>query len=234
MRDPTLLSARAADAGLDAAVSEPLAALLDLAGGPDVLQAAKSRLAGTPAAEGVQSLEGLVQWAHESALAPRIFVDLADVRHLAYYTGALFQILAEGPGEPVVSGGRYDGLLARFGVPRPAAGFAVDLDNLAWAVAAPAAPLPTRVLLHGGDPALLQSIARGVRASGVPAVCCAQDGEAYARRWGFSHVADLSAGKLVDLCGDEPHAIVGTAASEVTEQIVAVLGSGARNTGDEP
>ena len=36
-----------------------------------------------------------------------------------------------GPGEPFGSGGRYDDLLSRFDTPMPAAGFGLDLDNLA-------------------------------------------------------------------------------------------------------
>lgn len=233
LRDPALLSARAQAAKIAAPVRDGLLALLDLAGGPQVLAAARARLAQTPAAEGVEVLEGLVQWAEGSGLAPRVFVDLADVRHLAYYTGALFQILAEGPGEPVVSGGRYDGLLERFGVPRPAAGFAVDLDNLAWAVGAPAADVPARVLLHGGEATLSQEIARGVRGQGVPVAICETDGDAYARSWGFSHRADLSAGTLIDLRGGGQSALGGSGASEVTDQIVAALRPRAQSSGGE-
>ena len=50
---------------------------------------------------------------------------LGEVRGFAYYTGAIFHLLAEGPGEPIGSGGRYDDL-GWFGAPMPAAGFALD------------------------------------------------------------------------------------------------------------
>jgi ATP phosphoribosyltransferase regulatory subunit len=46
----------------------------------------------------------------------------------------IFSIYADGPGEPIGGGGRYDGLLARFGSPMPAVGFGVDLDALEWAL----------------------------------------------------------------------------------------------------
>jgi ATP phosphoribosyltransferase regulatory subunit len=55
-------------------------------------------------------------------------VDLGEVRGLGYYTGITFAGYAAGAGSAVASGGRYDGLLARFGRPGPAIGFAVDLE----------------------------------------------------------------------------------------------------------
>lgn len=55
-------------------------------------------------------------------------VDLGEVRGLGYYTGVTFVGHAAGAGSAVASGGRYDELLARFGRPGPAIGFAVDLE----------------------------------------------------------------------------------------------------------
>ena len=55
-------------------------------------------------------------------------VDLGEGRGLGYYTGITFAGYAPGAGSAVAAGGRYDGLLARFGRPGPAIGFAVDLE----------------------------------------------------------------------------------------------------------
>jgi ATP phosphoribosyltransferase regulatory subunit len=55
-------------------------------------------------------------------------VDLGEARGLGYYTGITFAGHAPGAGSAVAAGGRYDGLLARFGRPGPAIGFAVDLE----------------------------------------------------------------------------------------------------------
>jgi ATP phosphoribosyltransferase regulatory subunit len=55
-------------------------------------------------------------------------VDLGEVGGLGYYTGITFAGYAPGAGSAVASGGRYDGLLARFGRPGPAIGFGVDLE----------------------------------------------------------------------------------------------------------
>ena len=49
------------------------------------------------------------------------------MRGLDYYTGLVFRIYAPGLGFEVGGGGRYDGLLARFGRPLPAVGFMLGL-----------------------------------------------------------------------------------------------------------
>jgi len=130
-------------------------------------------------------------------------VDLGEVRGFAYYTGALFHLLAEGPGEPFGSGGRYDDLLARFDTPMPAAGFGLDLDNLSWSlrVAGKEEGLDTRVLVgvSQAPPALCAAL----RALGVGCVAVSPgEAEVYARAWSFSHLlreGPLGKFELVDL-----------------------------------
>jgi ATP phosphoribosyltransferase regulatory subunit len=105
----------------------------------------------------------------------------------------MFQILADGPGEPVGSGGRYDGLLARFGLPRPAAGFAVDLDHLGWALQKTGAldQEPARLLVTGaGD---LNALLEALRRQGVSSAPAPSSSEAsgYARAWRYSHLLEL-------------------------------------------
>jgi ATP phosphoribosyltransferase regulatory subunit len=57
-----------------------------------------------------------------------VAVDLGETRGLGYYTGITFAGYAAGAGSWIAQGGRYDALLARFGRPGPAIGFAVDLE----------------------------------------------------------------------------------------------------------
>jgi len=63
-------------------------------------------------------------------LGAELEVDLGEVRGLGYYTGVVFNLYAAGAPRPVGGGGRYDTLLGRFGDPRPAVGFSLDLDAL--------------------------------------------------------------------------------------------------------
>ena len=60
----------------------------------------------------------------------RVIFDLGLVRDLSYYTGAVFEVYDPALGQPVGGGGRYDDLLARFGRPLPAVGFALTVDSL--------------------------------------------------------------------------------------------------------
>ncbi len=59
-----------------------------------------------------------------------ITFDLGKVPHLEYYTGIIFEGYAQGISSAVLSGGRYDHLLAKLGRDLPAIGFGVKLDVL--------------------------------------------------------------------------------------------------------
>ena len=197
LKDGSVLSARAEAAGLDAPTVAALAELPTLHGTARIWPRAERLLAGTPAEAPALELRKMHEAVLEAAIAPRVVVDLGETWNFAYYTGIMFQLLAEGPGQPVGSGGRYDGLFERFGVPRAAAGFAVDLDNLAWALSS-AGQIETpeaRVLVAlgaggAGQSELLSALrAEQVRCAAAPA----GDATAYARAWRYSHVVELSA-----------------------------------------
>jgi ATP phosphoribosyltransferase regulatory subunit len=182
------------DAELESFKSVPhvdrLRALTRLHGAREAVAEGEKLLAGTAAESAVARLAEVFDKASARGLGPQLTADLGEVRGFAYYTGPIFHLYAPGPGEAIGSGGRYDELLARFGAPMPAVGFAVDLDLLAWALKKAEithAPAPRIVLVGGeGDPRL------GVmRAGGV--ACCAHAREGaldYARAWGFTHVLD--------------------------------------------
>src|SRR2546430_8321506 len=57
-----------------------------------------------------------------------VVLDLGAIRDFDYYTGVIFEGYGPDLGRPVTQGGRYDGLLARFGREAPATGFVVQLD----------------------------------------------------------------------------------------------------------
>ncbi len=79
------------------------------------------------AAQPLAELEAALRLAARRGVR-EVEVDLGEGRGLGYYTGITFAGYAAGAGSAVASGGRYDGLLARFGRPGPAIGFAVDLE----------------------------------------------------------------------------------------------------------
>jgi ATP phosphoribosyltransferase regulatory subunit len=64
------------------------------------------------------------------AVGERVIFDLGLIRSLGYYTGAVFEVYDPALGAPLGGGGRYDDLLAWFGRPLPAVGFALNVERL--------------------------------------------------------------------------------------------------------
>ena len=108
-----------------------LRALVNLHGGPEVLQQARICLASVPEAlvalDEVEQVIQSVQAVHPSV---SVYVDLAELRGFQYHTGLVFAAYLEGVGTAVATGGRYDNVGAVFGRSRPATGFAFDLKAL--------------------------------------------------------------------------------------------------------
>ena len=199
LRDEREAVARAGRAGLAGPALRALGSLPELHGGPDLWERAERLLAGTRAITAVRELRQLVDAAEARALAPRFIVDLAESRDFAYYTGAVFHVHARGPGQPIGAGGRYDGLFERFGSPKAAAGFALRLDDLRWALEAAGVlrGQPPRVLVDGR----LESLLLALRRQGVAsAVTPASDVAEYAQAWRFTHAVEVgtSGAELLD------------------------------------
>jgi len=116
-------------------VRRALSPLPFLFGDAAVIDEAKKVLQGDVASRLLASLEGVVRALARTGLTD-VAVDLGDLRDFEYYSGVTFQALARGPGDAVASGGRYDGLCARYGRDLPAIGFAIDVENLEAALGA--------------------------------------------------------------------------------------------------
>lgn len=76
----------------------------------------------------VENLQLLYEQLSALGHGDRITFDLGKLPHLNYYSGILFEGFVEGIGTSVLSGGRYDSLLEKFGEALPAIGFSVKLD----------------------------------------------------------------------------------------------------------
>jgi len=188
-KDEGVLRQRALDARVPFAST--LCELVRLHGGREAAVEGWRLLASTPAAAPAARLLELFDAAVERGLGDHLRADLGDVRGFAYYTGTIFHLYAPGPGEAIGAGGRYDELLARFGAPMPAMGFAFDLDSLAWALrsAGVTEEGQLRVVVVGTE---AEAHVQRLRARNVPAVCARDRATAlaWARAWGFSHVID--------------------------------------------
>jgi len=228
LKDSVELRHVGARAGLSGRALEALTALPTLYGGDDLWPRAERALAGTPAEAPLRSLHGIWSRAVAADLAPRFVVDLGETREFYYYTGAMFHLLAEGPGEPLGSGGRYDSLFERFDLPCPAAGFAFDLSNVCWALDAAGASDADvwRVLVCAEDGDAGTELIRALRALGVAAALAPDSNpEAYAAGWDYSHVLGVTRGRaaLKRASTGSTHALDGKTAPEIAQFVAAHL-----------
>jgi len=195
LKDRSELERAAARAGLAERDRRALSALSELHGDTKILGSARSYLAGTRAETALQELERVSLDVERRGLAPRVVIDLGETRNFAYYTGTTFQLHADGPGVPIASGGRYDGLIGGFGRPLPAFGFAFGLDDLVWALGDTlSGEIPPKLLLSGAAAGL----ATGLRELGLRcAIGPEQDPLAYAKAWRYTHWVSATATEAV-------------------------------------
>ena len=104
-------------------------ALSQLRGGKEVLEEARS-LGGDAVERATARLGATVEALESRGVADRVQVDLGLLRDLGYYSGAILEVYDPALGHVLGGGGRYDGLLKRFGVDLPAAGFALYLERV--------------------------------------------------------------------------------------------------------
>lgn len=108
-----------------------LLALPYLYGDESVLDRASEALSFIP---GIQHIIDELREFASTFPSERISFDLCDLRGYSYYSGVRFAVFTEGASDAVVRGGRYDEVGAVFGRNRPAAGFSLDLKQLASVV----------------------------------------------------------------------------------------------------
>jgi ATP phosphoribosyltransferase regulatory subunit len=80
--------------------------------------------------DAVKELECVYKTVKTLGAAENIFLDFSIVNDMNYYNGIIFQGFIDGIPTGILSGGRYDNLMQRFGKKSGAIGFAVYLDLL--------------------------------------------------------------------------------------------------------
>jgi len=116
-------------AGIGDAQVETCVTLSQLRGGREVLE--RARALGSEAVErAIARLEQTFGELQARGAADRVQLDLGLLRHLGYYSGAILEVYDPALGHVLGGGGRYDGLLKRFGVDLPAAGFALYMERV--------------------------------------------------------------------------------------------------------
>jgi ATP phosphoribosyltransferase regulatory subunit len=103
--------------------------LSQLRGGSEVLERARG-LGGAAVERATARLQETYEALERRGVAERVQIDLGLLRDLGYYSGAILEVYDPALGYVLGGGGRYDGLMKRFGVDMPAAGFALYLERV--------------------------------------------------------------------------------------------------------
>ncbi len=104
-------------------------ALSQLRGGSEVLEEAR-KLGGEAVERAISQLQATYETLAERGAAERVQIDFGLLRDLGYYSGAILEVYDPALGHVLGGGGRYDGLMKRFGMDLPAAGFALYLERV--------------------------------------------------------------------------------------------------------
>ena len=104
-------------------------ALSRLRGGKEVLDEARA-LGGVAVERATARLGETLEALEARGVAQRVQIDLGLLRDLGYYSGAILEVYDPALGHVLGGGGRYDGLLKRFGIDQPAAGFALYVERV--------------------------------------------------------------------------------------------------------
>lgn len=202
-KDTAGLAALLARGGVTGPVADALLTLPTLFGDGSVLARAKAALKGPSFDASLLELGAVVDGLQAEGLGAHLLFDLGELRGMSYYTGTSFTLLADGPGEAIGAGGRYDNLLGRFGAPAPATGFAIDVTNLMWALTAAGKPFaakrPVRVALvdDGTAQDANAAAAQALRAAGIVTASIPAEGAlAFAKAWHYDAVVTPSGAGL--------------------------------------
>lgn len=143
-----------------------------LAGDKSVLEKARQWFQGVSedALAALDELEAIAGVIEQRYPQTQMYFDLSEVRGYNYHTGLIFAAYADGVGQAIANGGRYDHIGEVFGRARPATGFAVDVTKLAQLLEDRPATLSGIYAAASDDPAQWQAIA-DLRAQGERVVC---------------------------------------------------------------
>jgi ATP phosphoribosyltransferase regulatory subunit len=111
-----------------------LAELPLLAGGVEVVERAQKLAESDHSRKALENLGRVLDFVRAYGLLDHITVDLGEIRGIDYYTGVIFEAFVRHVGTPLCRGGRYDGLVERYGLDLPATGLSIDLFALSEAL----------------------------------------------------------------------------------------------------
>ena len=122
--------------GVKGNAADRIAALADYLCDSSDLDALYKNCVNEKSRNAITRLKALSDELEKRGVLGQVTFDVGLLNRYRYYTGMVFRAYADGIGEPVARGGRYDDLLERFGKAAPAVGFMALTDDLASAITA--------------------------------------------------------------------------------------------------
>lgn len=160
---------------------EILLKVADLFSNMNSLDEAKALVKNERSLAAIEHLEKLSRVLKLYGVEEYVSFDLGMLSKYNYYTGVIFKAYAYGVGNAVVTGGRYNTLLGRFGKEAPAIGFAIVIDDILEALSRQKAEIsvsePVKNIYYDPanetDFAKKLELAKQLRAKGHPAALIA-------------------------------------------------------------
>lgn len=111
-------------------VEEMIRQLPTLYGGKEIFDQAAAFSSSARCQAAVDNLREIYDLLRDMGMESYISVDFGMLQSIHYYSGLIFKGYCTGLGFSLLSGGRYDALLGRFGKDMPATGFAMGIRRL--------------------------------------------------------------------------------------------------------
>lgn len=115
-------------------LKELIFSLPGLFGSIDVLDNMEKKNLNKRSLAALANLREVLEILEDYGLSKYVSVDLGMVNSLDYYTGIIFRGFTYGIGFPILSGGRYDNLVEKFGKKSPATGFSLGINMIMTAL----------------------------------------------------------------------------------------------------
>lgn len=130
-RDPSQACSILSMLGVREKYIQVIEAVAAIQGGKEQLGHVERLVGGDPVIRTrLERIKRLLKTLNELGYGDVIRIDFAELRTAHYYDGIAFNVVSEGVGQSIGSGGRYDGLYGVYGKSAPAVGFVLFADLL--------------------------------------------------------------------------------------------------------
>lgn len=103
--------------------------MIQMRGGSEVLEKARD-FGGERFSAALGRLTAAFEEVNRRQIGRQVLIDLGMLREIGYYTGSTIEVYDAAVGEIIGGGGRYDGLMSKFGLELPAAGFTLYIERI--------------------------------------------------------------------------------------------------------